>query len=146
METGLASLFVGSLLASTIVPGGVEVLIYYLYQTGSYSFLSLLLVATAGNTIGGIITFFMGMLLRKGLTGLKWQQRIDRFFRLDDKAMGRVQRWGIPALFLSWMPIIGDPIVLAGGYLRLPKLASCLMILFSKFSRYLVLLWLIPAP
>ena len=75
MQAGLVSLFVGSLLASTVVPGGVEVLLYYLYDSGDYSIMSLLLVATAGNTIGGIITFLMGMLLHRGLAGFRWHQR-----------------------------------------------------------------------
>ena len=144
MEAGLVSLFAGSLLASTIVPGGVEVLLYYLYQSGNYTFTELLVVATAGNTIGGIITFMMGMLLNKGLSGLGWQKRIEQFFKLENRSLQRVRRWGIPVLFFSWMPIIGDPLVLAGGYLRLPVMGSVLMIFFSKFSRYLVLLWVLP--
>ena len=146
METGLLSLFVGSLLASTLVPGGVEVLLYHLHDSGEYTFVSLLTVATLGNTLGGTLTFWMGRLLHKGLSGLTWHRRIQRFFKLEDNALGRVRRWGIPVLFFSWMPVVGDPLCLAAGYLRLPWLPCVAMILFSKISRYWVLLWLFPDP
>ncbi len=144
MQTELISLFVGSLLASTLVPGGVEVLLYYLYQSGEHSFSSLLWVATSGNTLGGIITFFMGVLLHRGLEGFSWYQRMQQLFKLDEKSLARVKKWGIPVLFFSWMPVIGDPLCLAAGYLRLSMWPSIAMIFFSKLSRYAVLLWMFP--
>ena len=146
METGLPSLFIGSLLASTLVPGGVEVLLYFLYQSGDYSFSSLLWVATFGNTLGGIITFAMGGILHRGLDRFDWHRRVQQFFRLDDKALDRVRKWGVPVLFFSWMPIVGDPLCLAAGYLRLSVWPSIAMIFVSKLSRYAVLLWLFPKP
>ena len=138
--------FVGSLLASTLVPGGVEVLLYYLVQSGDHGWPVLLAVATAGNTLGGAITFAMGALLQKGLSGSAWHGRIERLFRLDDRSLKRVHRWGIPALFFSWMPIIGDPFCLAGGYLRLATVPSLIMIFLGKFVRYAVLLWIYAQP
>jgi membrane protein YqaA with SNARE-associated domain len=144
--TGLVSLFIGSLLASTILPGGVEVLLYYLFQSGEYSWISLLVVSTIGNTAGGVITFFMGWLIHSGLSGTAWHQRIEKLFALDDKSLARVEKWGIPMLFFSWMPIIGDPLCLAGGYLRLPLWKSIFMIFLGKFARYCVLLWLYTQP
>lgn len=141
MSAALTSLFVGSLLASTLLPGGVEALLYYLYQSGEHPFWSLLVVATFGNTLGGIITYFMGSALQRGVAGFGWHQRIQRLFKLEDKALSRVKKWGIPVLFFSWMPIIGDPLCLAAGYLRLSFLPSAAMIFMSKFVRYAVLLW-----
>ena len=146
MTAGLVSLFIGSLLASTLVPGGVEVLLYYQVQSGEYAWPALLAVATAGNTLGGAITFAMGMLLEKGLSGSVWHDRIGRFFHLDARSLQRVHRWGIPALFFSWMPIIGDPLCLAGGYLRLATLPSLVMIFAGKLARYAVLLWIYAQP
>jgi membrane protein YqaA with SNARE-associated domain len=57
-----------------------------------------------------------------------------------------VEKWGIPMLFFSWMPIIGDPLCLAGGYLRLALWKSIFMIFLGKFARYCVLLWLYAQP
>ncbi len=146
MTAELTSLFVGSLLASTLVPGGVEVVLYYLYQSGQHRFPSLLVVATFGNTLGGIITYFMGIILHRGLAGFGWHQRIRRLFKLEDEALSRVKKWGVPVLFFSWMPIIGDPLCLAAGYLRLSFWPSAAMIFIGKFVRYAVLLWVFSQP
>ena len=146
MFAGLTSLFAGSLLASTIIPGGVEVLLYYMSTSGEYSWWALLITATAGNTIGGIITFFMGELLDRGMTRAGWYGSVQRFFKLSENALERMRKYGVGALFFSWLPIIGDPLCLAAGYLRLPFWPSALMILVGKFARYSVLLWIYAQP
>lgn len=141
MSSGLVSLFFGSLLASTLVPGGVEGLLYYLVRETDYSFLALLITASVGNTLGGVITFWVGLLLRVGVAEAGWQQRLDRWFKLEPKSLDRVRKWGTPALLLSWLPVIGDPICLAAGYLRLHFWSSLLMIALGKIGRYVVLIW-----
>ncbi len=144
--TGLASLFLGSLLASTLLPGGVEILLYYLLHGGGQPWPALLAVATIGNSLGGGITYLMGRMLYGGIAMTRWHGRIERAFRLDEHSMNRVKRWGVPALFFSWLPVVGDPLCLAGGYLRLPVWRSMLMICAGKFARYCVLLWLYSQP
>ena len=139
---GLLSLFVGSLLASTILPGGVEVLLYRMVEAGGYSSLSLLATATVGNTFGGLTTYAAGLLLCHGIAHVSWGRRLRRLFKLQQASLDRVRRWGVPCLLFSWMPIIGDPLCLAAGYLRLAFWPSALMIAVGKFLRYLALLWL----
>ena len=116
-----------------------------MYNSGNYSITSLLLVATIGNTLGGVITYWIGGLLRSGLRNTKLNRKIEKWFGndkdADNKAMERVKKWGVPALLFSWMPVIGDPLCLAAGYLRLSFWPSALMILLGKFMRYVVLLW-----
>lgn len=141
MSSGLVTLFFGSLLASTLVPGGVEGLLYYLVRDTDNSFLALLITASAGNTLGGVITFWVGLLLRVGVTEAGWQQRLDRWFKLEPKSLDRVRKWGTPALLLSWLPVVGDPICLAAGYLRLHFWSSVVMIALGKIGRYVVLIW-----
>ena len=146
MSVGLTSLFIGSFLASTLMPGGVEVLLYYLYQSGNYTVASLLAVSTIGNSLGGFMTFFMGDILRRGLSKANWYERIQRLFKLEGKALARIRKWGVPALFFTWMPIVGDPLALAGGYLQLPLWRSLIWIFVGKFVRYGVLIWLFAQP
>ena len=141
MSGGLISLFFGSLLASTLMPGGVEGLLYFMVREADYSFVSLLVTASAGNTLGGVITFGVGMLLHLGIAEAGWQQRLDRWFKLEPKSLERVRKWGAPALLFSWLPVIGDPICLAAGYVRLRFWPSVLMIALGKIGRYVVLLW-----
>ncbi len=143
MFTGLWALFFGSLLASTLVPGGVEGLLYLMVREHQHSLASLLVVASIGNTLGGIITWWIGYLLRKGLSGSKLHQRLEKWFKVEGKSLTRVRRWGTPVLLLSWMPIIGDPLCLAAGYIRLSFWSSAAMIALSKTGRYLVLLWVL---
>ena len=57
--------------------------------------------------------------------------------------MSRLQHWGSPLLLLSWLPVIGDPLCVAAGWLRLHWLLSLVMIGVGKTARYAVLLYLI---
>lgn len=142
-DTGLVSLFLGSLLVSTLVPGGVEGLLLVMVQQQSHHWLSLFLVATVGNTLGGAVTFLAGMLLARTVHTGAPESRIGRWFRLDATALDRVRRFGSPVLLLSWMPVIGDPLCLAGGFIGLRLRTSLLMIALGKAARYLVLLWIL---
>ena len=144
MNTGLMSLFIGSVLASTILPGGVEVLLYFLAKSGEYSVVELLVTATIGNSLGGIITFVMGGLLYRGVNRFASSRANSKraWFKLDESSVERARKWGIPVLLLSWMPVIGDPLCIAGGYLRFAFWPSCIAIALGKFGRYVVLLWL----
>ena len=137
----LVSLFIGSVLASTVMPGGVELYIYYLVRSGEYSNQAILWVATVGNTLGGILTWVMGWLIRRGIQHTSIGIKVNRWFRLESDALTRVKRWGPAALLFSWMPIVGDPLCLAAGYLRLSFGWSAIMIAIGKFARYLVLIW-----
>ena len=141
MSSGLVWLFVGSLLASTLVPGGVEVLLYSLYQSQRHDVVSLLLVAVIGNTLGALITWWVGALLRRGLSRAGWYTRIGSVFKLEDTSLNRVRKWGVPVLLFSWMPVVGDPLCLAAGYLRLPFWPGASMIFLGKLARYVALLW-----
>lgn len=146
----LSSLFIGSLLASTVLPGGVEVLLYAMVESGNYPSLTLLVIATTGNTLGALLTYALGVLLRNGVNRAKkasttsrtnFIQRLLNRTELSERALYRVRRWGLPCLLFTWLPIIGDPLCIAAGYLRLPFLPSALLIAIGKLARYWVLLW-----
>jgi len=142
VTAGLLSLFIGSLLASSILPGGVEVLLYGMVESGAYSSAALLATASVGNTLGGVTTYAVGVLLRRGLAHVAWGRQLQRRFRLAPGALARVRRWGAPCLLFSWMPVVGDPLCLAAGYLRLAFWPCAAFIAAGKFARYLALLWL----
>jgi len=55
---------------------------------------------------------------------------------------------GPPALLLSWLPIVGDPLCAVAGWLRLPWLPCMIYMAIGKFLRYVTMtyaLLLIPA-
>jgi membrane protein YqaA with SNARE-associated domain len=60
----------------------------------------------------------------------------------DLQALARVRRWGYPALLLSWLPLVGDGLCLAAGWLKMGVLTTVLMLFTGKFVRYGAVLWL----
>ena len=129
-------LFITSLMASTILPISSEtLLIYYLYEENSTALL--LLAAGVGNTIGSIINYYMG---KKGVEYLITKEKIsiDRLIRSREL----FDRYGGYTLLLAWVPIIGDPITLIAGTLRYNIKKFIIIVSISKFSRYLVIIFL----
>ncbi len=145
-EAGLVAVFIISLLSSTLLPMGSEaVLLAYVNAHPDMFWISIVL-ATLGNTLGGIITFCMG----RGAEAL-----YERFAhpgaasRWMVKARRWLDRWGAPVLLLSWLPVIGDPLCAVAGWLHLPFWRSATCIAIGKALRYLVLAlsltWFFPA-
>ena len=124
-EHGLIGLFVGSFLSATLLPGGSEGLLWAFLQLHPAQTWSALLLATLGNTAGGMTSWYCGRLLQQTTRALPQQ--------------ARVARWGSPALLLSWLPLVGDALCVAAGWLRLHWLPCLLCMALGKFARY----WLI---
>ena len=132
---GLWGLFLSSFLAATLLPGGSEALLLWLYHQQHYSPELLLLAATAGNALGGMSSWGIGRWLRHRfpLAGLhKPRQR---------QALAWLEKHGAPLLLFSWVPVIGDPLCVAAGWARISLLWSTLFITLGKGARYAVLLW-----
>lgn len=138
-DYSLVGLFFSAFLSSTILPGTSEVALFGLATQGDLSHWNLLAVATAGNTLGGMSSWMVGWMiaLRYPLTQLsKTAHR---------RAVERVQQWGSPILLLSWVPVIGDPLCVAAGWLRISWIGAVLFIGAGKALRYGMLLALMPA-
>ena len=136
MSLALWGLFLSAFLSATLLPGGSEVLLALLVREGEIPAPALWAVATAGNVLGSLVTFAMGRLLAR---------RVGRRL-LDDprhaRALARLRRWGVAALLLAWVPVVGDPLCLAAGWARISLPWSALYIALGKASRYAVLLWI----
>ena len=137
MDASLWSLFGSAFLSSTLLPDGSEAVLAYLASDDTYSPLTLLLVAAVGNTLGGMTSWGLGWLI-----AVKYPAR-GLVKPAHQRAVSRLQRWGGPLLLLSWLPIIGDPLCVAAGWLRLSWWVSLLFIGAGKTARYAVLLYLI---
>jgi len=133
---GLWGLFASAFISSTIMPGGSEAVLAYMVAKNLYSIQSLLIVATVGNTLGALTTWGLGMMAAKKFplaTLLPAKKQ---------RALALVEQRGIWVLFFSWLPIIGDVLCFAGGWLKLPFISACLIILLGKFARYAMIVWL----
>lgn len=120
----LGALFVSSFLAATLLPGGSEALLFGVLKLHPEQFWLALAVATLGNTLGGLSSYLIGRLIPP-TTPLK--------------GLDAVKRWGSPALLLSWVPLLGDPLCVAAGWLRLNAWYCLLFIATGKFVRYWVI-------
>ena len=99
---------------------------------------TLVLVATAGNLLGSLITYAIG---RAGHGALS-----SRWLRVDPGRLARAEalfaRWGTPVLLFAWLPVIGDPLCLLAGLLRARLLSFVLLVGAGKAARYAVVAWL----
>ena len=126
-EAGLGGLFLASFLAATVLPGGSEPLLWGFLQLHPAEMGPALALATLGNTAGGMTSWWCGRYLPR------WQ----RLENLPHKE--RMARWGSPALLLSWLPLVGDALCVAAGWLRLHWAPCCLFMAAGKFVRYWIL-------
>ena len=129
-DAGLWGLFASAFLSATLLPGGSEAVLAYLAAVDWRQPLVLLAVASAGNTLGGMSSWLIGRLLPAG--------RIQRPGL--HPAVDRIRRFGSPVLLLSWVPVIGDPLCVAAGWLRVPWPWALLLIAAGKIARYAVVL------
>jgi len=127
------ALFFGSFLASTLLPGGSEaMLLYALHQQPDSQDLFWLL-ATLGNTLGGLSSWLLGWWLARRFPHSSLKKPQQR------RALERISRHGGPILLLSWIPVIGDPLCLAAGWSGVRLLPAGLYIGTGKALRYALL-------
>ena len=132
----LGSLFLAAFVSATLFPGGSEIGLVWLARESAYPSWLLLATATAGNTLGGMTSWGLGRLLAWKYPARSLAKPAHR------KALARLERHGSPILLLSWLPVIGDPLCLAAGWLRIAWWPSLLFIALGKSARYAALLFL----
>lgn len=133
---GVWGLFFSAFISSTIAPGGSEAVLAYMVSEDVYDVQFLVFVAAIGNTLGAMTTWGLGMLAAK---------KFPVATLLPEKkksALNVVKKRGIWVLFFSWLPVIGDALCFAGGWLKLPLLPACLVILSGKVGRYALIAWM----
>lgn len=139
-QFGYPGLFVFSFLAATLLPLSSEVAVALMPALG-YDLWLTLLFATLGNTGGVLFNYWMGA---KGADFI-----FARYVQVAPESLQRARRlygrWGIPVLFFSWLPIIGDPLTVLGGVLRVPLPVFTFWVVLGRSLRYAVVLGLIRA-
>lgn len=154
---GLIALFTSSFLAATLLPGGSEAVLFAVLKAYPESMWIAITLATIGNTLGGMVSFGMGWLLpqlrhggakhsgAEGTPSPALAQSIDADVKVSRgrtpplKHADKVRQYGAPALLLAWVPLIGDALCLAAGWLRLNPWHAALFMLLGKFARYLLI-------
>ncbi len=132
-------LFIISFLAATILPLSSELVLSTMLLTDSFDKYLLLVVASFGNILGSSVNWYLGkkILIFKDK---KWFPANERQI-----AKGEIyfKKYGIWSLLLAWVPIIGDPLTIVAGILRVKFFTFLLLVSISKISRYIFLIFII---
>lgn len=144
---GLPAVFVISLVSATLLPLGSEPAVFGYVHLAPHMFWPAVFVATLGNTLGGVISYAMGVGAHN--VWQRWHDEAGRTHQESSKqpAGGRwhalttqwFQRFGPPALLLSWLPAVGDPLCAVAGWLKLPFWPSVIYMAVGKLLRYIIM-------
>ncbi|MDO9313701.1 MAG: YqaA family protein [Burkholderiaceae bacterium] len=164
---GLSTLFVISFVSATLLPLGSEPAVFGLVKLNPHLFWPAVGVATVGNTLGGMVTWWMGLGAGRAFHAVAVRQQAhakaghpasvtDTCTKAEEqeqtpthrRAARWLQRYGAKACLLSWLPVVGDPLCAVAGWLKLPFWPCVLYMAIGKFARYLTmtaaLLWFFP--
>lgn len=129
-------LFLSAFLAATIVPFSSEAVLAALTASGGWDMFLLWAVASIANTLGACVNWALGRWL------VHFQRR--KWFPFKEKDLEKADTWferyGVWSLLLSWVPIIGDPITFAAGFLRVRFLVFIILVAIAKSARYAVVI------
>jgi membrane protein YqaA with SNARE-associated domain len=130
-EYGYWGMGVLAFLSGSIVPITSEVLLVFFLSVGLNA-VALTLVASFGNTLGGITCFFMGRIVSK--------ERAVAFFKITPRRMQRadriIQRYGYWAAAISFVPVIGETLLVMLGVMRVSWWRVAIVMAVGKLIRY----------
>jgi membrane protein YqaA with SNARE-associated domain len=131
-QFGLSSVFVVSFLSATLLPMGSEPVVFGLIKLSPHLFWPTIGVATLGNTLGGAVSWWMGLASHKVV---ERHQHSKHHLR----ALEWLEKLGPKACLLAWLPVVGDPLCAVAGWLKLPFWPCLGYMALGKLARYLVM-------
>lgn len=141
-QFGLSTVFVIALLSATLLPLATEPAVFGLIKLNPDLFWPTILVASIGSTIGGVITYWMGLGAEKAYESAKHHSPGE------NKALSWLRRFGPKACLMAWVPVVGDPLCAVAGWMRLPFWPCVGYMAIGKFLRFLIytalLIWVFP--
>lgn len=126
------SLFISCFLSATILPFASEVGLAAVIASG-YDPITSVAIATIGNSLGGITNYYLGkfgkfLWMKKGSIESQKQKKITNY----------ITKYGSFCALLSWAPIIGDPLLVMLGFMRIKLLPVVIFMVVGKLIRYIV--------
>ena len=131
-QFGLGTVFVVTFLSATLLPLVSEPAVFGLIKLNPDLFWPAIAVATVGNTLGGAVSWWMGLGAHKAVDRARGSAT-------EVRALNWLRRFGPPACLLSWLPGVGDPLCAVAGWLKLPFWPCLAYMAVGKFLRYLVM-------
>ncbi len=133
-DTGYLGMFLSAFLAATILPLSSEVVLGILLANDFNSFYTVS-IATTGNVLGAVVNYYIGV-FGSEIVFQKWLGISDIQLK---KAENRYQRYGVFSLLFAWVPIIGDPLTVVAGVLKVKFLWFLILVGIGKGLRYMVI-------
>lgn len=127
-KIGLSSVFLISLISATLLPLGSEPAVFAVVKANAALFWPAILVATVGNTLGGVTNYWIGYGAKQTFAA----ERTSRWFHW-------LERFGAKTMLLSWLPGVGDPLCTLAGWLKLSFWPCVVYMAIGKFARYVVM-------
>lgn len=118
-------LFVAAFISATVIPGGSEAVLLGAVAAQPDRTLEFVLIAMGGNTLGGMTGYLIGRFIPEK--------------KKEGRALAWLHKYGIWAVFFSWVPLFGDALPVAAGWLRLNPWLTALFVALGKGARYAVL-------
>ena len=127
-----------SFLAATILPFSSEVVLTTMYLSNSFEPYFLLIFASIGNIMGSITNWYLGKKITLFQNHKWFPVSPDKL----ERSRKYFQKYGLWSLLLAWVPIIGDPLTLLAGVLKVRFGIFFVLVSISKISRYVFILYL----
>jgi membrane protein YqaA with SNARE-associated domain len=128
------TLFISSFISSTILPGHSEITLTTFIFLNKYNIINLIFIASLGNILGSILNWYLGFHF------VKFKEK--KWFPINKRQLEKASLWflnyGKWALFLSWVPFVGDPLTVVAGVLRVPIITFLIIVSVSKILRYVI--------
>lgn len=120
----LATLFALSFAAATLVPLPSEASLFAYVHVYPDRAAVAVAVATVGNTAGGMTSYGIGRLIPPR--------------NVSARAIEWLRRYGAAATALAWLPVLGDALCVASGWLRMHWAAVLAFMAAGRLARYIV--------
>ncbi|MFH2059137.1 MAG: YqaA family protein [Pseudomonadota bacterium] len=135
-DTGYLGLFLAAFLAATVLPLSSEVVLGILLAH-EYHPVFAVGVATVGNVLGAVLNYYLGVL---GSTIV-----FKKILRVSEqslvKAENRFRQYGVFSLLFAWVPVIGDPLTIVAGMVKVRFSIFLVLVCIGKCLRYIFIAW-----
>ena len=137
IEYGYWGMFLAAFLAATVLPFSSDVLLSAML-VAEFDALNLWIFASIGNWLGGLVSYGMGYLGK-----IEW---IEKYLRVKKEKVDRfrsyAEKYGSYFALITWLPIVGDPMAIALGFVKTPLVPTAIWMFVGKSMRYAVIIWL----
>lgn len=136
-DWGYLGLFLLSFVAATVVPVSPEAFVVVLYSQDYDAFL-LIIVASTGGYLGSLTYYYFAVRGRNLVTNRIVSISPERLANYQ----ARFERWGAIILLFSWVPFVGEPLIIVSGILKVRLSVFTFWVILGRVFRFSLLLFL----